>query len=124
LTYQHKRAVCSRTSRDILENILKLREAEYGLIEAAQTIKTENLTEEILEGRPTSNILPGEAGETVSSGEEDTEHIQAHDHATHDFENYKPPMELKFDAQEPKVRFEKKGKHRNYAEFRFDYGKL
>jgi hypothetical protein len=124
MAYRHKKAVCSKTSKDILENIVKLREAEYGLIEAAQTVRAGNPIHQVLEGSSSSNGLHSEAEETVSSGEVDTECIQSHDHATDDFEDYRPQMEVKFDAQEPKVRFEKKGKHRNYAEFRFDYGKL
>ena len=75
MAYQHKKAVCSKTSKDILENIVKLRDAEYGLIEAARTVRTGSLIHETLEGRQSSNGLSDQAEETVSSGEEDTECI-------------------------------------------------
>jgi hypothetical protein len=121
MAYKHKKASCSKTSKDILENIIRCKDSEYGLNEPSETIKATSLLHEIVEGKPSPNALPYQDEALVS--EEETEDVQVHDHATDDFENYKPATELKFDCQEPKVRFEKKGKHRNYAEFRFDYGK-
>lgn len=97
------------------------KDSEYDVTDPSETIKATSLLHEIADGRTISNALPCQDEEPVS--EEEAEHVQVDDRATDDFENYKPPTELKFDCQEPKVRFEKKGKHRNYAEFRFDYGK-
>lgn len=124
MAYQHKKALCSKTTKDILENILGLRDAEYGLDEASQAAKGTSLVREMAKGTIPPNALPGQEEAPASEDEDEMEHIQVHDHATEDFENYKPPTELEFEAQEPKVRFEKRGKHRNYVEFRFDYGRL
>lgn len=121
MAYQHKKVPCSRTPKDILENILGLRDSDYGLTGSSKTINASSAVREAPDAGMFSNGMQDEPEELLSTEEEQTESRQAQNHETKDLQEYRPSTEVECDAQEIKVKFEKKGKHRNYAEFRFDY---
>lgn len=125
MTYQHKRTRCAKETKDLLENIAKLRKTEYDLMETTEAVKVGSPFDDVLSGESRSNVLPGQARTVLQEEghqESDEKEIQVHDHDGEEFEDYKPTIEVKLDAQQAKEIFEKKRKHRNYAEFRFDYG--
>lgn len=125
MTYQHKRARCAKETKDILENIIRLTKTEYDLMEKTEATKVESPFDDVVRSESRSNVLPGQARTVLREEghqEPDEKEIQVHDHDGEDFEDYKPTIEVKLDAQQAKEIFEKKRKHRNYAEFRFDYG--
>ncbi len=125
MTYQHKRTRCAKEAKDILENIAKLRKTEYDLMETTEAVKVGSPFDDVLSGESRSNVLPGQARTVLQEEghqESDEKETQVHDHDGEEFEDYKPAIEVKLDAQQAKEIFEKKRKHRNYAEFRFDYG--
>ncbi len=125
MTYQHKRARCAKETKDILQNIVKLGKTEYDLMETTEAVKVGSPFDDVVKGGSLSNVLPGQARAVLldeDHQESDETEIQVHDHDGEEFEDYKPTIEVKLDAQQAKEIFEKKRKHRNYAEFRFDYG--
>ncbi|RDE13227.1 MAG: hypothetical protein C4K49_08870 [Candidatus Thorarchaeota archaeon] len=125
MPYQHKKARHAKETKEILENIVKLRKTEYELMESAESVKVGSPFDDVVRNESRPNVLPGQvhkAPQDEDHRESEEKEIQVHDRGSEDFEDYKPTTEIKLDAHQAKETFEKKRKHRNYAEFRFDYG--
>ncbi len=95
MTYQHKKNLCAKETRDILtEHVLEIKKTEYAIIKGTQA-------EAVNAKTSGPNVIRSEEVASVEN-----------------LEDYSPPKQMKFKSAEVKERFEKKKKKRNYLEFR------
>ena len=99
-----------KETREILDNILRMKKSEYELLEPSGSSTTSKSLDK--KERAKTNILPGE-----------TDGLLSREGTLEDMENYRPNQELNFEVDEVKECLEKKKKRRNYIEFRPDYEK-
>ena len=118
MTYRHKKTICSKRTRDILERYTR-QDEKYASVQFASVVNTE-ATEERMEEeelREAENVL-----------DEDLDCIEEIQlppmpiNETEGLEDYTPIEEPTFEVEATKEEVEKKRKKRNYVEFREDYG--
>ncbi len=117
MTYRHKKAACSKKTREILERYAGHNDKKYASVQFAGMVNLED-AEKLEEGDKTE-------AENVQD-----EEIQIEDdiqlppmpvNETEIFEDYVPIQEVSFEVEATKEEVEKKKKKRNYIEFRADY---
>ncbi len=122
MTYKHKHEKCATETKEILENILKLRKAEYDFIEEAKSVTVGNPMEQILRDESAENVLPGASDEILSEGDEVVVEKPV-EMNFEDLENYTQAQEIESEPTKTKAILEKTKKRRNYIEFRDEYVK-
>ncbi len=120
MTYRHKREKCAQETKEILDDVLKTKEEEYGCLDCAETVRVGNpmeriLTEEIPRDElksPTESIMEEtQEGPTTP----DTKEI----HSEH-LETYTQSDELR-NAESNSLKKPHKVKKGTYVEFKKDY---
>ncbi len=99
-----------KETKEILDNILRMKKSEYELLETSVSSTSSKLRDR--KNSKKANVLSSEADEVLSSEE-----------ALKEMENYNPTQKLDFKVDDIKDCLEKKKKRRNYIEFRPDYEK-
>lgn len=97
-----------KETKEILENILRMKKSEYEMPEPSATSLT---------SKPFDQKEPADTN--VISCEAESE--SSEEGAMEDMESYETSQELDFEVDEVKDCVEKKKKRRNYIEFRPDY---
>ncbi|MHA1959655.1 MAG: hypothetical protein ACW99U_05460 [Candidatus Thorarchaeota archaeon] len=111
MTYEHKHAICTKKTREILGDILRFAKSEY---EIAMSGVSQSEVENEDRETDSENI--------ISPKDEDIEEAPATpSEETNVMEHYAPIREMDFEPKEAQEAFEKKKKGRNYLEFRADY---
>ena len=97
-----------KDTREILDNILRMKKSEYEMLEPSTTSLTSKPVDQ--KEPDGANTLPGEADSMLSN-----------EGPIEDMETYESTQEMDFEVDEVKDCVEKKKKRRNYIEFRSDY---
>ena len=110
MAYLHKYEICAKETREILDNVLQIHDANYEFLKVSESIAFSASLEHTLKGKGQINELPKKArfASTEIKG----------------LENYTPTHELLHGTDDPKESYEKKRGKRNYLEFRFDYNEF
>ncbi|MFX1605143.1 MAG: hypothetical protein ACFFDD_04495 [Promethearchaeota archaeon] len=108
MTYHHKRGSCAKETREILANILQMKNSEYEILEPSAT-----------SSKPSEQKREDQANDLSGAIDEEASEV----HARESMESYESTQEIDFEADEVKDCLEKKKKRRNYIEFRPDYEK-
>jgi hypothetical protein len=114
MTYEHKHAICTKKTEEIIGDIMRFAKSEY---EIAMSGVSRGDAENEDDASDSENIIPPkgekETGEVTTSEPPSEE--------TNVMEHYEPIREMDFEPKEAQEAFEKKKKGRNYLEFRADY---
>jgi hypothetical protein len=113
MTYEHKHAICSKKTREILGDIMRFGKSEY---EIAMSGISQGELGNMEEATDSENIIPPKE-EDIEEAQDETPPSEE----TNVMEHYAPIREMDFEPKEAQEAFEKKKKGRNYLEFRADY---
>jgi hypothetical protein len=116
MTYRHKRTICSKKPRDILEKYTR-QDGRYASVQFVSVVNIETTEENMEEEVP-------EAENVLDEDVDCMEEIQLPPmpiNETEGLEDYTPIEEPTFEVEATKEEVEKKRKKRNYVEFREDY---
>ena len=124
MTYRHKRDACMKNSKEIVENILRMKSSDYEFLDQSEiaTSRKVILFEKTIEGE--ANVLPSHSSDEMESALDEEENRQEDCVTIEDMESYQPCQEFHFEVSEVKDGIERKKKKRNYIEFRPDYSKI
>ncbi|UCE10200.1 MAG: hypothetical protein JSW61_14710 [Candidatus Thorarchaeota archaeon] len=112
MTYEHKHAICTKKTKEIIGDIMRFGKSEYEITMSgvsrgeAEKEDDDSVTIE-------SQRIEKESEKAVDP-EESSDEINVMEH-------YAPIREMDFEPKEAQEVFEKKKKGRNYLEFREDY---
>jgi len=115
MTYRHKKTICSKRTRDILERYTR-QDRKYASVQFASLVNIEETEKNMEEEVP-------EAENVLSEEVDCIEEIQLPPMPVNDteiLEDYTPIEEPTFEVEATKEEVEKKRKKRNYVEFRED----
>jgi len=121
MAYQHKKDRCMKDTKEIVENILRMKASEYDLTDSSEIVTSSKAMQIIHSGSAETNILPSETEEMMERCSEDEAMIDGECVSLENLESYNPGQEIGIEASELKEGIEKKRKRRNYIEFRKDY---
>ena len=118
MTYKHKRGKCAKETKEILEDVLRFKEEEYGCIDCTETVKVSNPIEKII-SEETPKIEAKELRSQAETAMEESE-LQASDEPTpqiESLESYAPPKDIGLSTTpEAKTLLDKEKKKRAYME--------
>jgi hypothetical protein len=118
MTYRHKKTICSKKTREILEKYAGHSDEKYASVEFASAVNVESSEKPMDEESPEAeNILD----EDVDLMEDEIQLPPMPVNETEGLEDYSPIEEPTFEVEATKEEVEKKRKKRNYVEFREDY---
>jgi hypothetical protein len=127
LTYRHKKKECAKSTKDILENVIKEKDSEYEIVSSAKVIKrkkkdskeSKESEDEESDNSNSTNTLSN--GDTVNIQGKELEAVNRSNGVNYELTG---SDEVDFNIDEAKKSFEKKKRLRNYLEFRADYAEL
>jgi hypothetical protein len=119
MAYKHKREKCAKKTKEILENILLMKRAEYETIDCAKTVTVSSPMGRIVSEEAITNVLPssdeGKLHESESSSipilSEGNDEIEG-------IEDYIQTIEVDCKEIKAKEIFESARKKRNYIDVR------
>ena len=118
MTYRHKKMICSKKTREILEKYTSHSDKKYASVQFDSVVNVE----------VAEKVMDEECPEAENVREEDTEFMDDEIqlppmpvNETEGLEDYAPIEEPTFEVEATKEEVEKKRKKRNYVEFREDY---
>ncbi|MHA2066651.1 MAG: hypothetical protein ACXABY_19945 [Candidatus Thorarchaeota archaeon] len=118
MTYRHKKTICSKKTREILEKYTSQSDKKYASVQFASIVNVESAEKVEEEDTPEAeNVL----GEDVECMEDEIQLPPMPVNETEGLEDYTPIEEPTFEVEDTKEEVEKKRKKRNYVEFREDY---
>jgi hypothetical protein len=118
MTYRHKKTICSKKTREILEKYTSHSDEKYASVELASVVNKESSEKPMDEESPEAeNVLD----EDVDLMEDEIQLPPMPVNETEGLEDYSPIEEPTFEVEATKEEVEKKRKKRNYVEFREDY---
>ncbi|MFX1439711.1 MAG: hypothetical protein ACFFFD_05630 [Promethearchaeota archaeon] len=116
MTYRHKKMICSKRTRDILEEYTR-QDGKYASVQFASAVNTEATEESMEEEVPEAENVLDEDVDCITEIQLPPMPINE----TEGFEDYTPIEEPTFEVEATKEEVEKKRKKRNYKESRKDY---
>ncbi|MFW9803799.1 MAG: hypothetical protein ACFFFC_14150 [Candidatus Thorarchaeota archaeon] len=116
MTYRHKKMICSKKTRDILEKYTR-EDSKYASVQFASAVNMETTEEIMEEERPEAENVLDEDVDCIDEIQLPPMPINE----TEGLEDYTPIEEPTFEVEATKEEVEKKRKKRNYVEFREDY---
>ena len=117
MTYRHKKTICAKKTREILEKYTRLSDEKYASVQFDDAVNTET----------TEKLMDEDVEEAENVLDEDVDCIEEIQlppmpvNETEGLEDYTPIEEPTFEVEATKEEVEKKRKKRNYVEFREDY---
>ena len=118
MTYRHKKTICSKKTREILEKYTRLSDEKYASVQSDNVVNLEDAEKPLDEECPDAeNVLD----EDVDIIDDDIQLPPMPVNETEGLEDYAPIEEPTFEVEDTKEEVEKKRKRRNYVEFREDY---
>ncbi|MFW9968057.1 MAG: hypothetical protein ACFFEA_12960 [Candidatus Thorarchaeota archaeon] len=118
MTYRHKKTICSKRTREILERYASISDQKYASAQHASAINLEDSEKPIDENCPDAENVRNEDTDLIDN-EIQLPPIPVNE--TEGLEDYTPIEEPTFEVEATKEEMEKKRKKRNYVEFRDDY---
>ncbi len=113
-----------KDSKEIVENILRMRGSDYELPERAEVVTSRKAIILRKENEQEANVFPKADDNDFENTHVDDEVLLEGSVTIEEMESYQPAQELHFEVSEVKEKIEKKKKRRNYIEFRPDYSKI
>ncbi|MHA2140422.1 MAG: hypothetical protein ACXADC_04955 [Candidatus Thorarchaeota archaeon] len=118
MTYRHKKTICSKKTREILEKYTSQGDKKYASVQFASAVNVESVEKvEEEDGPEADNVLADE----VDCMDQEIQLPPMPVNEMEGLEDYTPMEEPTFEVEETKEEMEKKRKKRNYVEFRDDY---
>ena len=128
MTYRHKKKECAKSTKDILDNVIKEQDSEYEIVSSAKVIKrkkkdsdeTKDSEDEESDNSNNTNTLSN--GNGLNPFDKDIEEVNLSNGTNYELAGGE---DIDFNIDDAKKSFEKKKKRlRNYLEFRSDYAQL
>ncbi|MFX0056419.1 MAG: hypothetical protein ACFFAX_15720 [Promethearchaeota archaeon] len=116
MTYRHKKMICSKKTRDILEKYTR-QDGKYASVQFAGVVNMETSEESMEEEQSEAENILAEDLDCIDEIQLPPMPINE----TEGLEDYTPIEEPTFEVEATKEEVEKKRKKRNYVEFREDY---
>ncbi len=116
MTYRHKKTICSKKTREILERYTRTSDSKYASVQLVSVVNIETDQKDPEEDCPEAENVLDEDADCI-------EEIQLPPmpvNETEGLEEYAPMEEPTFEVEATKEEVEKKRKKRNYVEFRED----
>jgi hypothetical protein len=111
-----------KDTREIVENILHMKASEYDLSESSEIVTSGKTIQIIRQESNEPNVLPSETEEMMESCDDDSIMVDGKCVSFDDLERYDSGQEIDIEVDDLKEGIEKKkGKKRNYIEFKKDY---
>lgn len=120
MTYRHKREKCAQETKEILEDVLKAKNEEYGCLDCAKTIRVGNPMEKILSEEISMNDLKSQAESIIEETQSEKADEIFAEGQVDSLEKYTPSDEMKLDNANSLEGLKKKKKG-GYVEFKKDY---
>lgn len=120
MTYIHKREKCAQETKDILEDVLKVKDEEYGCLDCADTIQVGNPMKKILSEESPKKEMKSQAEAIIEETHEEATPSTSEDVRAESLETYTATDEVRMDEKESSNNLQKKKKGA-YVEFKKDY---
>ena len=118
MTYRHKKTICSKKTREILERYTGHSDKKYASVEFDSAVNVEAAEKPEDEECPEAENVLDEDADVM---DEEIQLPPMPVNETEGLEDYAPMEEPTFEVEDTKEEVEKKRKKRNYVEFREDY---
>ncbi len=121
MAYKHKREKCAKETKEILENVLMMKQAEYETIDCAKTVTVSSPMGRIVNEETIKNVLPSGDEEQLSESESSSIPILSKGNdEIEGIEDYIQTIEVDCKEVKAKEIFESTRKKRNYIDARDD----
>ena len=115
MAYRHKREKCAKETKEILENVLLMKQTEYECIDCAKTITVTSPMGKIVDEETVTNVLPSSAEEKLNESEISSIPIPSEGNDEFEvIEDYIQTIEVDCKEVNAKEIFESARKKRNY----------
>ena len=121
VTYRHKKDPCMKETKEIVENILRMKASDYDLTDPSEIVTSGKTIQINRREEHEANVLPDDTEEVMGECSEDEVIVDGDCVSLEDMESYESGQEIDIEVTELKEGIEKKKKKRNYLEFRKDY---
>ena len=119
MAYKHKREKCAKETKEILENVLSMKQSQYEFIDGAKTITVASPMSRIISEEAITNVLPVSSEEKLSDAEGSSIPIPSERlDELEGIENYSQTIEISCSEVKAKEILEITRKKRNYIDER------
>ncbi|MDF1539757.1 MAG: hypothetical protein P1Q69_12725 [Candidatus Thorarchaeota archaeon] len=120
MTYRHKREKYAQETKEILDDVLKVKNEEYGCLDCADTVRVGNPIEKMIAEETPKNELKSPEEVIREEAQEGSATLDIKEIQPEDLETYKQSDALKIAEDNPLKKLQKKKKGA-YVEFKKDY---
>lgn len=120
MTYRHKREKYAQETKEILDDVLKAKDEEYGCLDCADTVRVGNPIEKIIAEESPKNEIKSPAESILEEAEDNSVSLDAKEIQPEDLETYRQSDALEIAEDDPLKKLQKKKKGA-YVESKKDY---